>query len=399
MTEGSAGGSALGSAMSQPPASSSASLLTSSPKLRRSGGQRVAAATAGVVLALVLLEVAFRVAGLGALPATKCHLQRDGDLDADYHCYPSNPSGEFVPVPDVSQGVWHLQRLASPVETLDVARISETPWCVEYRRAGAGVRGPALSQFRPRDTVRIAGMGDSFALGEGVPYEKSLFVHLARLLGPGVEVPNGAESGLDTRVEIRKLEWMARTYDCSRGLIVFTLNDVQVTPEQRRSLDGAYDLINLRTSQLGGGARPWWRRVSRVAEFLAGAAEVREITRTTIQCYLDTFDPAKNPDGLTELGAQFRMLARWRECRVGIVVYPMMIGSGAGYPLQACHDQVVRLARQEGLPVLDLAPTFDGEDRTALRVHEVDHHPNGRAHEIAARAIADWIRHEPSLKW
>lgn len=369
------------------------------PDLAPSGARRAAAATVGVVAAFLLLEVAFRVAGVGDLPATKCRLVRDDDPGVVYDCYPSNPSGEFVAAPDVANGPWHLDRLTLPVEPLDASRIAETPWCVEYRRAGDGVRGPALPRVPPKGAIRIAGMGDSFALGEGVPYEKTLFVQLARMLGPGVEIPNGGESGLDTRDEIRKLEWMARAYDCPRAVIVFTLNDVQVTPDQRRTLDGAYDLLSLRTSQLAGGRRPWWRRASRVAEFLAGAAEVREITRTTIQCYLDAFDPARNPDGLTELGAQFRMLAKWRACRVGLVVYPMMIGSGTGYPLQACHDQVVRLARQEGLPVLDLAPTFDAVDRTALRVHEVDHHPNGKAHEMAARAIADWIRTEPTLRW
>lgn len=350
-------------------------------------------------MALALLDVGFRVAGIGGLPATKCRLHRDDDPRSEFDCYPSNPSGEFVAAPDVSAGAWRLDRLTLPVEPLDVARIADTPWCVEYRREADGVRGPAMSRVAAKGAIRIAGMGDSFALGEGVPYEKTLFVHLARMLGPGVEIPNGGESGLDTRMELRKLEWMARSYDCPRALLVFTLNDVQVTPAQRRTLDGAYDLLSLRTHQLGDASRPWWRRVSRVADFLADAAAIREITRTTVQCYVDTFDAAKNPDGLDELGAQFRMLARWRECRVGVVVYPMMIGSGAGYPLQACHDTVVRLARREGLPVLDLAPAFDGEDRSALRVHEVDHHPNGRAHEIAARAIADWIRHEPSLRW
>jgi hypothetical protein len=52
------------------------------------------------------------------------------------------------------------------------------------------------------------------------------------------------------------------------------------------------------------------------------------------------------------------------------------------------------MARDAGIPVLDLAPAFAGMDTESLRVHPTDHHPNGKAHAIAARAIADWVMEE-----
>jgi hypothetical protein len=45
-----------------------------------------------------------------------------------------------------------------------------------------------------------------------------------------------------------------------------------------------------------------------------------------------------------------------------------------------------------GLPVLDLAPAFAGQRTEDLWVHPCDHHPNGRAHAIAGRALADWLQ-------
>jgi hypothetical protein len=51
------------------------------------------------------------------------------------------------------------------------------------------------------------------------------------------------------------------------------------------------------------------------------------------------------------------------------------------------------LAKAAGLPVLDLAPVFAGRETTSLQVH-----PNGRAHEIAAKTVAPWIIAEPSLR-
>jgi hypothetical protein len=43
------------------------------------------------------------------------------------------------------------------------------------------------------------------------------------------------------------------------------------------------------------------------------------------------------------------------------------------------------------LPVLDLAPHFAGRPTESLWVHTTDHHPNGIAHGMAARAIAHWL--------
>jgi hypothetical protein len=52
------------------------------------------------------------------------------------------------------------------------------------------------------------------------------------------------------------------------------------------------------------------------------------------------------------------------------------------------------MAEGAGLRVLDLAPTFAGRPTASLWVHPCDHHPNGGAHAIAARAIAAWLEHD-----
>ena len=45
----------------------------------------------------------------------------------------------------------------------------------------------------------------------------------------------------------------------------------------------------------------------------------------------------------------------------------------------------------------DLAPVFAGRDTASLWVHSVDHHPNGKAHGLAAGAIAEWLRTIPGF--
>lgn len=366
-------------------------------RARSRAPRRLAAAVAGVVFALLLAEAAFRIAGVGGPPGAKCVLRREGDLSVEYHLYPTNPSGKFAPVPAVTGPGWHLSKLFSPPVELPLSALGETPWCVEYRRESFGVRGPAVNAFAAPGVVRIAGIGDSFALGEGVPYEETLFARLAPRLFRPCEVLNFAVSGIDTEGYQRALAMMVPSYNCSRAIVVLTLNDVPLAPAIRHRMGEVYDLVNLRAAQMDSGARPWYRRASRLAEFVASAAEVRAITRETEASYLDAYDLAKNGENLALVAARLQAMAHVPACPVAVVIYPMMYRLEGKYPLQPCHDALVRMAKDAGLPVLDLAPAFAGEDSAALQVHPLDHHPNGRAHEIAAEAIADWIRSQPAF--
>ncbi len=332
----------------------------------RSGGvgRRVGAVCFGVVLALLLTEIVFRLAGLGAPSVPKCLLESADDPSVTYHCFPSNPSGEFQPVPDVSSGRWKLTQLLSPTVEAPLSALTDTPWCVEYRQESLGVRGAGVGAHPSPGVTRFAGIGDSFALGEGVPVEKTLFAHLQGLLGSRVEFLNCGESGANAALNVERLEWMATTYDCPRALVIYNLNDVELTAAMREPLDGAYDLVNLRAAQLGpsGAARPWYQRVFRVTAYLAETSAVRDVTSATVRSYLDAYDPAMNADNLSALSAQFRRMASYRDVGVGLVVYPMMFRLD-DYPLQPCHDQVVKLAREAGLPVLDLAASVHETSR------------------------------------
>jgi hypothetical protein len=237
-------------------------------------------------------------------------------------------------------------------------------------------------------------MGDSFAMGEGVPYERTLFVQLARMLGD-CEILNFGQSGWDTAAELRELPYAVDRYHCERALFVFNINDIVMSPELERRVDAVYDLVNVRLSQADAS---WWRRNSRLVSFVADTLALRRIARETVSAYVDAYDPAQNAAGLATLRQQFREMAAQRRCRIGLVVYPMMDDLDGEYRLRSCHERVVRIAREEGLPVLDLLPAFLGRDPRELQVHPVDHHPDGSAHAIAAAAIAAWIRTDAPLR-
>jgi len=359
---------------------------------KRSVGRRVAAIAVGAVMALLLAEGFLRVFDVAPLLVTTQLLENLDDPSVRYQCYSSNPNGEFQALPDVSAGRWRLRKALAPPVDMPLDRADDTPWCVEYRHRSFGVRGPAAAQVPPPGVLRIAGIGDSFAYGDGVPEDRTLFAHLARELGDGVEVLNCAQSGADMALDVKTLEWAIGHFVPQRAIVVFVPNDVHLSPALKERESDVFDLINVRAAETQDGAGPWYVRASHVARLLGTFGDLQQTSADTLALYRDAYDPDENGDGLALLRADFRNLSALSGGSSVLVLYPLMVGFEDGYPLQDAHDRVRAMAEEEGLRVLDLARTFAGRDTESLWVHDVDHHPNGTAHAIAAKALAAFLR-------
>lgn len=352
--------------------------------------RRAVAILFGVVVAFVAAEGLLRLTGGGVRHETSRTLVDTHDPSVYWQCYDANPNGEMSPLPDVSRGRWQLRRNTIPPELLPLDRIDETPWCIEYRSGSEGVRGPAVSPVPAPGRLRIVGVGDSFAHGDGVPEDKTLFAHLGRELGPDVEVVNCGKSGADMGMVVRVLDWTVGAYRPHRAIVVFIPNDVRLSPQLQARQDFVYDLINVRAEQ--SGDEPSFLEMSRVIGLFTSWSRMRRTTDATLALYRDIYDPAKNGTELDRFRGELRKLAMISGGNAVLVLYPLMYGFEGGYPLRFVHDQVRTMAEAEGLRVLDLAPVFDGADTASLRVHPVDHHPNGTAHGKAAAALARWLR-------
>lgn len=119
---------------------------------------------------------------------------------------------------------------------------------------------------------------------------------------------------------------------------------------------------------------------------------MEKIKQETIQWYLDSYDPRFNQENLRLFQETIRTIPKIPGCRSVFVMYPLMEGFESNYPLQTIHDQVKAMAEEAGLPVLDLTSAFAGQKTSELWVHPTDHHPNGKANAIVARAIIEWLR-------
>jgi hypothetical protein len=362
---------------------------------------RASALVLGLVAGFAVTEVVLRA--LDVQPTTMLIKRYLLGLDAQsiYWCYPDNPHGEFQLVPDVKYGRWELKIMKMPqMVELPLSRLPETPWCVEYHTSPQKLRDREFGP-RPRGVLRVAGVGDSFAAGEGVPIERSLFKQIEVDLGTGYEVVNAAQPGHGTRDEVDRLRFVASKLDCQRGIVVWIANDVLRTPELEQRQDYVNDLVLLRDERMQDDDQRWYRGRSRLVDIVdsrlqlwSAKDELARVTADTIGWYRDCYDPAKNGDNLREFEANLAAIAAVPNCRSVLVLYPLLEGIESDYPLADVHAYVAEAAKRAGLPVLDLAPVFRGQKSSDLWVHPVDHHPNGRAHELAAKSIVEWLRRD-----
>ncbi|MGE0533622.1 MAG: SGNH/GDSL hydrolase family protein [Pirellulales bacterium] len=393
-------------AASDPAGSSSDSAPSTIAGARRGGTRwafRAVAVLLGLLLGLTGMEIALRV--LDIRPSTmliKRYLM-GAETGSIYWCYPDNPHGEFRETPDVKYGRWNLRIMKTTMEEIPLERLGETPWCVEYHLSSQRLRDREYGP-RPRGVLRVAGLGDSFAAGEGVPLERSLYKQMEDDLGDGYEVLNAAQPGHDTSEERRRLEVLVDSFDCRRAIVVWIANDVHRTPQLDVRQDYMNDLVLLRDERLQRrDHNAWYRRHSRLVDLVESRVhlwllkdDLARVTSDTIEWYRDCYDPAQNAENLQAFEADLAGIAAVPGCRSVLVLYPLLEGIEGDYPLADVHAYVAEAARRVGLPVLDLAPVFKGQTTSELWVHPVDHHPNGHAHELAAAAIVAWLRREVS---
>jgi hypothetical protein len=89
---------------------------------------------------------------------------------------------------------------------------------------------------------------------------------------------------------------------------------------------------------------------------------------------------------LAALG-EIRQLTDTASAKLLVVVWPMLVDLGPDYPHRTKHRFVVGECEKLGIPVLDLLPTFEGRDASALWGAKDDHHPNGMALGMGAEAV------------
>jgi lysophospholipase L1-like esterase len=256
-----------------------------------------------------------------------------------------------------------------------------------YRMNNQGFRGRDFSTAKPEGVFRIMLVGDSFTFGEGVRLEDTFAVGVERILRAelgtkvDLEVLNVALGAWGTRAEYHYLMKEGLGFEPDLVVLVFVPNDAQYAGgldiwQDFRAIYEAPAL--LRRSYLGSWV------YSNVARIVLGRRYVEGLVDGAM---------AKREEwtGTMAMLKDMRRFVNEAGSRYAIVIFPFMYELNDRYPIAPVHELVGEAAREKGIPYLDLLPSFIGRSYTDLWVHPSDQHPNERGHEIAARAMADFL--------
>lgn len=322
-------------------------------------GLRAAAVLAGLLAAAGFAELVLRATHWG-LPAPR---------KADYH---------------------FLRRDGDPYWIFDVANPPEHEWDgdpygrlppgarMTYPINSKGLRGPEPDPARPKVLL----VGDSFTFGEGVAvadtFASRVEASLAGRFDPPPQVLNGGVPGYGTEAEAGRLPGWLKEFAPRAVVLVYVPNDPIPLEE---TID--------RDDLLARGETPSGLFLTRlVAGAIRRGAANREVEAWYESYYFGErrarWDAARA--GIDDM----RKRSVAAKAKFGVVIFPL-IHRLADRPFAKIHDAVAAACAEMGVPVLDLTAALAREPDQALWVHPADHHPDARAHELAAEAMTPFV--------
>jgi len=251
-----------------------------------------------------------------------------------------------------------------------------------YHTNALGFRGPETTIEKPPGTFRVVGLGDSFTFGSGVRREDTFLAELERRLNAGLsgrrfEVLNLGVMGYDTEEEVALLYFRGIRLDPDVVVLCFFLNDTGGGREN--------DAFNPRPDEAD---MPFWRRHSRLADYIATGIERRRGTQKLIRYYHGAFDD-RSAGWVRARRAihEAKRLTDRRGVPLVLMIFPELWELSEDHPFADIYAKVAAFARGEGIPTLDLLPAYGGHDGPELWVHPANQHPNAEAHRIAGDAL------------
>lgn len=244
-----------------------------------------------------------------------------------------------------------------------------------------GIRGVDRTLAKAAGTFRIAVLGDSFAFGYGVKDEDTLPARLELALNQGatsIQVLNFGVTGSNTSHQIALLERYALQFQPDVVIVLLYLNDADV-PDNFFQLD-AFG-TQKRLMQL--------RRRSHLTNFVVGTLERTTQSAAMIRQYQEAFlDTSGAYAAIKQALIQGKQLADTHDFDFVVAVYPILFRLSSDYPFHGVHDTIKAFCDSQSIYFVDLFTAFRGQEDRRLWVHDVDHHPNELAHQLAARELS-----------
>jgi len=248
---------------------------------------------------------------------------------------------------------------------------------------------------KPPGVFRIVVLGDSVGTGLKVARLEDVFPFqleaILRRAGVNAEVINLSVTGYSTQQEVETLREKGLRFSPDLVLVAYTLSD-------RERLDGNIMETLLSAARMGPA-----RFERRANPILVRSALYRLFFFRVFAPRAKSGDESKqferalaaiSGDTVAPSFAALRALARERNFRVLVAVFPYFAGLSRGYAFRAEHASARAEAEKNGFEVVDLlAPMQRCRKESRRRINYDSFHPNETGHRCAAEAMAPAIRH------
>jgi len=259
-----------------------------------------------------------------------------------------------------------------------------------YLSNSVGFRGREFTAFPAEGVTRIAIIGDSFTMGDGVAEEEAypwLLEHSLNQRGQGeFEVLNFGLSGINVHQAVERGKRLAERFHVDLLIYGLTVNDIE-GPHYRKTADAdGFVEQRARFARFANSPsyllRVLWPQI----------AALDELRRPRPGTYLhelmvNYFD---NPEawrdftkGLDDLAAAGEELER----PPIVFIHTLLVYLNWLHPLQPIYSKVDLAAHSRGFAVIHSLPEHFGHQPERLWVSLLDAHPNPAGHRILAAAL------------
>jgi len=276
-----------------------------------------------------------------------------------------------------------------PVKFHSANAPTDRPRNFYYPETATTSRDFSYSYAKPDNTFRMAVIGDSFTFGTGMMFDDTFPKRLERFLNLNksnlhAEVHNLGVPGYSTAQQILLARRALRR---GADLIVLqvTLNDAELQPyHATHPWVGKHGEIKLTHPIFN-----YWKSLGFATRRVLNSVMHREFKEYFHELY-------RNPTGWQQFSQSFGAIKRLAEKKgvpVVAVVFPLFhYPLDGSYPFKDIHHSITQMLSERNIPWLDLLHRYHNLDYQRLQILPgKDAHPNEIAHRIAAEAIYRWL--------
>ncbi len=258
-----------------------------------------------------------------------------------------------------------------------------------YTKNHLGLRVDEIAEKPKAGVRRVLLVGDSFTFGQGVADDETLASFLELTLNQSVgeyEVINAGRSNTNLSDHWRFVCDVGQPLAPDLVVVQFYLNDLEL--RQNDSVEEG--LLETLMTQMVRRSYVLFALKHRFENL--GVSVTKEAATCPAARWVDSLAQQIHESGpgwmsLCEAIERFATLSQKEDLPIYVVLYPH---PGLQLPrMREIHDSVRQRAESAGLPTIDLIDLGTTLSQSERIVGEMDHHPSGTMHRLAAQRIAE----------